>query len=51
MFYHDKYTDKGMIPPYALENWEKMYKAYRDLGGNGMIVGMDSEVRRLPLEH
>lgn len=51
MYYHDKYVDKGSIPPYAYENWEKMYKAYKDMGGNGMIVGMNAEIKKLPIEH
>ncbi|WP_220452463.1 hypothetical protein [Dielma fastidiosa] len=51
MYYHDKYVEKKSIPPYAFENWEKMYKAYKDLGGNGMIVGMDTEIRKLPIEY
>ncbi len=47
--YHDRYVDLGSIPAYAFENWTKMYHAYTTLGGNGMIVGMNEEVERLPI--
>ena len=39
--YHDKYMEKKAIPSYALRNWVEMYEAYKRLGGNGMIEGMD----------
>jgi len=45
--YHEKYMDKHSIPNYAYENWEKMYKAYRELGGNGMLIQMDEDIREL----
>lgn len=45
--YHEKYMDKHGIPNYAYENWEKMYKAYRELGGNGMLIQMDEDIREL----
>lgn len=47
--YHDKYVDQGNIPSYALKNWIDMYNAYKGLGGNGMIEGMDKEVRALTI--
>lgn len=47
--YHDKYISKGHIPSYAYENWTKMYKAYTTLGGNGLIVGMNEEIEKLPI--
>ena len=50
MFYHEKYIERGAIPIYAFENWEKMFKAYVALGGNGMVVQLDKEVRQLPIE-
>lgn len=50
MFYHDKYCERGSIPPYALESWEKMFKAYTKLGGNGMIVQMNEEISKLHIE-
>lgn len=45
--YHDRYVPLGAIPSYAYDNWCKMYKAYRTLGGNGMIVGMNEEIEKL----
>jgi len=45
--YHEKYRERGSIPNYAFENWEKMYKAYRGLGGNGMLIQMDEDIREL----
>lgn len=47
--YHDKYVGKGHIPSYAYENWVKMYNSYRSLGGNGLIVGMNEEIEKLPI--
>jgi len=45
--YHDKYIKKGSIPSYAYENFDEMYKAYHDLGGNGMITHMKEEIDKL----
>lgn len=47
--YHDRYTALGHIPSYAYENFEEMYKAYHDLGGNGMVTHMYEEVRELEI--
>lgn len=49
--YHDKYMDRGMIPKYALDNYELMYDAYHDLHGNGMVTKLHAEVLNLPLEN
>lgn len=49
--YHDKFMEREKIPSYALKNWIEMYNAYVGLGGNGMMVGMDKEIRNLPIEH
>ena len=48
--YHDKYMVKGSIPSYALRNWVEIFIAYMRLGGNGMIDGMDREVRALKID-
>lgn len=45
--YHEKYMALGCIPSYAYENFEEMYDAYRELGGNGMIVKMHEEIHEL----
>lgn len=42
--YHGKYTELGYIPSYAYQNFCEMYEAYRELGGNGMIVKMKEEI-------
>jgi len=47
--YHDKYMEKKAIPSYALRNWVEMFQAYKGLGGNGMIDGMDKEIHDLPI--
>jgi hypothetical protein len=47
--YHDKYMEMGKIPSYAYQNFEEMYQAYHDLGGNGMITKMYSEIQELHL--
>ncbi len=47
--YHDKYMEKKAIPSYALRNWVEMFNAYKQLGGNGMIDGMDKEIHDLPI--
>ena len=48
--YHDKYVREGKIPSYAYENFDEMYKAYHELGGNGMITKMYEEVKELHLK-
>lgn len=47
--YHDKYTSQGYIPSYAYQNFEEMYEAYHDLGGNGMVTKMHEEIHELHL--
>ena len=47
--YHDKYVQDGHIPAYAYENWSKMFKAYTDLGGNGLVKGLNEEIEQLPI--
>jgi hypothetical protein len=47
--YHDKYVPLEHIPSYAYENWKKMYDVYRALGGNGLIVGMNDDIDKLPI--
>lgn len=47
--YHDRYIEEKHIPSYAYENWTKMYGAYTALGGNGLIVGMNEDIEKLPI--
>ena len=46
---HAIWMQKGFITPTALESGLAMYKAYKMLGGNGMIDHMDEEIRDLPI--
>lgn len=46
---HETWTQKGYITPKALESGLLMYKAYKDLGGNGMIDHMEEEIQELPI--
>lgn len=48
--YHDKYVKLGEIPSYAYDNFEEMYRAYHDLGGNGMVTKMYEEIKGLHLK-
>lgn len=45
--YHAKYTELNYITAHAYENWILMYKAYKALGGNGMVEHMKEEVQEL----
>lgn len=47
---HEQWTNKGYITPKALESGLLMYKAYKDLGGNGMIDHMEEEIQGLPIK-
>lgn len=48
--YHNKYMKLGEIPSYAYTNFEEMYSAYHDLGGNGMVTKMHEEIQELHLK-
>ena len=48
--YHDKYVREGKIPSYAYENFDEMYQAYHELGGNGMITKMYDTRSRVHLK-
>jgi hypothetical protein len=47
---HDYWMNKSHITANALENWLLMYKAYKSLGGNGMIEHMEEEIQQLRIE-
>ena len=47
---HEMWTSKGYITPKALESGILMYKAYKALGGNGMIDHMEEEIQALPIK-
>lgn len=46
---HEKWMTKGFITATALENGLAMYKAYKGLGGNGMIDHMNDDIAELPV--
>lgn len=48
--YHDKYVEKGSIPSYAYDNFMEMYDCYHELGGNGMVKKMKTEIENLHLK-
>ena len=41
-------SEKGWCTPRSAENLHEMYKAYKNLGGNGMITDVFSEFQKLP---
>ena len=49
--YHTKYMDRGTITPHGIQIWLQMYKAYKSLGGNGMIDHMKDEIESLHIEN
>ena len=46
---HKKYAEQGYITTHGLQNWILMYKAYHELGGNGMIDHMKEEIEELQI--
>lgn len=46
---HNFWMSKGYITSTALESGLLMYKAYKGLGGNGMIDHMEEEIQSLPI--
>ena len=46
---HGYWMTVGYITPTALESNLYMYKAYKGLGGNGMIDHMEEEIQELPI--
>ena len=45
---YNHYSDKGWIPIYAMESIEACYKSYEELGDNGVIDKLMSQLRELP---
>lgn len=46
---HETWMAKGYITPTALESGLLMYRAYKGLGGNGVIDHMEEEIQELPI--
>lgn len=47
----NKFKERGEIPIYSLDNINKMYSAYHNLGGNGTITALVEEIRELPIQN
>ena len=47
---HTMHMREGTISAQEYQNWMLMYKAYKALGGNGMIDHMKAEVEELPIK-
>ena len=45
---YNHYSDKGWIPIYAMESTDACYKSYEELGENGVIDNLMSQLRELP---
>lgn len=45
---YNHYYDKGTAPIYARENFENIYKQYKNLGGNGVMTDIHSKFMALP---
>lgn len=45
---HDKYKERGERPLFITENMEKLYKSYKNLGGNGAIESLYIDFMKLP---
>ena len=46
----EKYCDKGCIPIYAKDAYDKAYQAYHDLGKNGTMDELHESVMELPIK-
>lgn len=47
---HDKYTEKGFCPIYALEALKRAYAAYHALGGNDVATRLYEDILQLPTD-
>lgn len=45
--YHAKYMAEESISTHGYENWSLMYKAYKALGGNGMVDHLKQDLDEL----
>lgn len=48
---HDRVMARGSITIRELEAFKGMYRAYRALGGNGVVEHMDKDIDALPIEN
>ena len=47
--YHAEYKHKGYVTQAQYNEFEEMYNAYHELGGNGSVTHMWSEIQRLEI--
>lgn len=50
MHLYYQYKGLGKISAYERENIEKLYKAYKSLGGNSFVADCVDEIRKMPTE-
>ena len=50
MHLYYQYKGIGKISAYERENIEKLYKAYKSLGGNSFVADCVDEIRKMPTE-
>ncbi|MCQ2299993.1 MAG: hypothetical protein MJZ81_07720 [Bacteroidales bacterium] len=46
---YNRCQEKGCCPIYVRENLTKMYTAYHNLGGNGVITGLMDDIKKMPV--
>ena len=46
-YYH--YTERGTITLHGLDNVNRMYTEYHNLGGNGTVTKLVEDIRKLPV--
>ena len=47
--YHTEWTKRQYVTKHGLETFIEMYKAYHELGGNGMVTQLLVEVKELQI--
>lgn len=47
--YHVEYTHKGYVTQGQYHEFEELYDAYHDLGGNGAATHMWEDIKKLPI--
>ena len=45
--YHEKYVERGSCPLYVKESTRRIYEAYHELGGNGVITKLYQDLMAL----
>jgi len=47
---HKEYMSKGSISENEFKTWQRMYKSYAAMGGNGFMAKLKEEMETLPIE-